>query len=65
MAKFALYCTCGASWHGEAPEELVAIIKDQWEKHHTGPGHESTTSGKAANARTRNEYKLLKIDEEA
>ena len=53
--RFALHCTCGASWTGDLPyEPWLRDLEAAWRKTHRGDGHaacDSKTANRAARAR--------------
>lgn len=65
---FRWYCICGASWGANlvrtppnpAIEPVFELLKAEWNKAHSGPGHRRTESGhEAAWARRRAEREAL------
>lgn len=53
---FRWHCVCGASWGGNLVrtpanpciEPVLGLLKREWERAHSGPGHRRTRSGREA-----------------
>lgn len=53
--RFKRYCKCGATWTGNMPLVLGALLEKQWINNHTGEGHGECTARQASRARSRAE----------
>jgi len=52
MMKINLFCTCGATWKGTVPNDYGKFLMTEWDKVHSGGGHNPCDSKTAYKSRS-------------